>query len=411
MAGAGTVTREEVAEVCSRFVSGAVAYLQTPWYRRLPYYVLKGKRERLSHRRLLFRTVDYLEIVISMLRSDSGRHDGGGNAHRRVFEHVSTMLGYSRERDLARLPADCLLEMKNRIKIDALELAHEIGCDTYTYNRLLYEKNLISKRCEIQARATDSGPEISWPSEELNTAWDIFIPEGHLDTLLEAYSGARHKADQEVEQAVAAPCCAPDIPESVREYAFTSLRYVYTSRHENNRYTEARGRLRATYYALIPTLLIILLALAHYVIPFDVRVQFTTKLLVPNLYHLVAISGALGGVLALVLKFRGINRITEMRATYAMLTAQMCVGATTALIFVLVIQAGWVHFSFLSDWWVIEEAAALERQGIARRAAVEATLIAFFVGLLEGVFLQLVERMEGMLSDKERYQSPARPGR
>ena len=158
-------------------------------------------------------------------------------------------------------------------------------------------------------------------------------------------------------------------------------------------------KLRARYHVTISLILVALLCILVGVISFPFSLadqagaQFNpTTEAIPHLryYILIALSGALGGMFSIVLKFRSFRRITEMRATASVLISQACIGATTATIFALVLELGLFGPSVLRDWRTLP----------AEQAVPSVVLVSFFVGLIEGVFLRLVERMEGILGGR-----------
>jgi hypothetical protein len=118
--------------------------------------------------------------------------------HRYILFQIDNHLETLTKEQVSSMTSTDICEIKNRLKVDALEVARIVRADSYIYNRLNYENNLILKRNELQSKQI-SVAEVALPSEELNTAWDLFLPSAELDELLSKYKvGMRERKQDNV---------------------------------------------------------------------------------------------------------------------------------------------------------------------------------------------------------------------
>jgi hypothetical protein len=457
MTNATVPTAPDVADVASDKLKAINSSMQekADWKTALRRFVLR--RKYVSQRRMLNRISDSIEVILAMLHDLEQNKDDKPTASKdnklleRIRDHLQLLPGmeqgkeHDKEHDkeqnkkrgkqqdkkLGDIDSSIVCEIESKLKIDALYLAQQTQADGYIYNRLRYEHNLINKREKL--RTTHAHPsDVDLPSEELNTAWDLFRPQHELNRFVNVY---QHGLKQHGSSPPKQHGSGAHKEEVWRDYAVPALRDVYLSRQEHNRYTATRARIRSFYYSILGLCLVALVGifiLADYLWQSDD----------PNRhYYLIVISaGAVGSVSGVILRFRDLNRITEFRNTASMLFAQTCVGATAALVFFLILRAGWIEVAFLSEGWslrdvppgatdVVQNAAGTEQTGArATQSATDAAqtgtdasrnttnralllaeviLVAFFVGLSsETIFLRLVERVEGLMG-QGGFQSPA----
>jgi hypothetical protein len=328
--------------------------------------------------------------------------------------------------NIERMTSRIAMEIKNRIKVDVLHIATETHNDIYLCTCLAREKNLALKR--EQEKLTPGTVDL--PSEELNTTWELFMPATDLDDLIKQLRESTLSGDSW--SCMANVSDKTDLAQEgakrehnvswIRAKASESLEHLYLSRAETIRYRHSKGELRGVYYSML-ALSMVTFAFSLIAMSFYEFVQGSIapegNILVFDLsggkpYHIlitVLLSGAIGSVLALMLRFRGLNRITEFRQAVGMLLAQVCTGSTAALILFLILRSGWIQVGLLDpSWYPAKVGPGTSGASVdITLPLAEVVLASFLAGFSETLFLNVLERTGSLIGGQPGSVSTRSP--
>ena len=145
--------------------------------------------------------------------------------------------------------------------------------------------------------------------------WDSYFPSTDLDYLIGLYETNPDRFDSEV----------------IRGHLIT----LYKMRDSEGRHNRARESMRSLYLILMSTILIvgivILIALSN--LNNDIKTWS------------VLVAGGMGAVLSRSFKMRELGRIVELKGAWLTLFPQMIIGATLALVVVVVLHSGIIDIS------------------------------------------------------------------
>jgi hypothetical protein len=286
--------------------------------------------------------------LLTLLDSIKKLSSSTGNIREGLNKRIVEVLSMLHEKDITD---DGAWDVADALK----ELLPEMATKEFIYQALIEEKS----------RTSSAGKN-----------WDKFFKKQDLDAYINSYEKDQDSLNSEL--------------------ASTQLISLYKIRNDLGRHNRAREAMRWRYLFMISNVLLAFVVIIEGL--FFISSQRSSIQLVTMLVAIFA--GALGAVLSRLIRLRDLDRIIDLQKNWKTAYSQGVIGATFAMIVVVVLQTSLIQFGNYNFQFVGNETITARETGLF-----------FIVGLLSGYSepfaFGILERLADMGSNSTEGQHPS----